>query len=155
MKLSLTVTLALGALAIAACGGSDSTDPAPSVSVKFKQELPSLPIADEGISTGIRLIDSDGSEVYNEDFWKLPAGNANETMDTVTYDLDEMVLTPGVYEIDAVIRACNASGCSAEDLGKTMVHCHASPGIDMDSQVTVVYKDREQAAGCGFAIQSS
>lgn len=150
----LAIAVALSALAIAGCGGGDSTDPSSSVSVKLKQQMPASPIADEGTSTGIGLTDADGAEVYNEDFWKLPNGRPNEAMDTINYDLDEIDIAPGVYEIDAVIRACNASGCSAGDLGNSMVHCRTNMGIDVDRQITVVYKDREKTAGCGFAVSS-
>lgn len=146
---------ALVAAAVAGCGESDTADPT-SVSVKLKLQLPSLPIAEEGTSTGISLTDVDGNEVYNEDFWKLPNGRSNEAMGTTNYDLDETDLgPPGVYEIDAVIRACNASGCSAGNLGSPVVHCRTNMGIDVDRQITVVYKDREKTAGCGFAVQSS
>lgn len=151
----IAIGLALSAIAIAGCGDGDSTDSAASVSVVLKQELPSSPIADEGISTGISLTDADGNEVYSKDFWKLPRGRPNEAMGTTNYDLDETDLgPPGVYEIDAVIRACNASGCSAGNLGSPVVHCRTNLGIDVDRQITVVYKDREKTAGCVFAVQS-
>lgn len=151
----LAAAVAMGALAIAGCGENDSTDSTTSVSVKLKQQMPLGPVFFEGSSTGISFADANGDEVYNEDFWKLPDGRPNETMDTINYDLDEVTLaTPGEYKIDAVIRACDGSGCSAEDLGRPVVHCETNPGIDAEMQITVVYKDRKQTPGCGFAIQS-
>ena len=150
----LAIAAALSTLAFAGWGGSDSADLDSSVSVKLKQQMPLGPVFIEGSSTGVSLTDAEGTGVYNEDFWKLPDGRPNETMDTINYDLDEIDLTPGVYEIDAVIRACNASGCSAGDLGSPVVHCQTNMGIDVDRQITVVYKDRERTAGCGFAVQS-
>lgn len=150
----LAAAVAMSALAIAGCG-DDSTDPTTSVSVKLKQQMPMSVAFFEGSSTGISFADANGAEVYNEDFWKLPDGRPNEAMDTINYDLDEVALpTSGQYEIDAVIRACGGSGCSAEDLGRPVVHCETNLGIDDNMQITVVYKDRKQTPGCGFAIQS-
>lgn len=149
----LAIAVALGALAIAGCGDGDSTDSSSSVSVKFKQQMPLSVSFVEGTSTGVTLIDAEADEVYSEEDFSLPSGRTNERMDTISYDLGTIDLAPGVYEIDAVIRACGGAGCSDEDLGEPLVHCETNTGIDVDRQITVIYKDREQKAGCGFVIQ--
>lgn len=145
----LAISVALSALAIAGCGGSDSTDPSSSVSVKFNQQMPLDVAFFEGTRTDIVLTDAEGNEFHSEDFSE-PSAITRETMDSYTYDLGSIDLAPGVYEIDTAISACGGPGCSDEDLGDPLAICQTNIGIDADRRITVVYKKREQTPGCGF-----
>ena len=141
----------IAALGVAACGSGDDTTTNAAGTVKFKLEQPSVPLADEGTSTGIRLI-RDGEDAYSGDFWDLPKGRENEATGTTTYGLDKFTLDTGDYAIAAVVRTCPASGCSDESLGAPSTHCHAHFQVHANEGTTLAVVVRGLGRRCRFAV---
>jgi len=141
----------VAAAGIAGCGSENEGTADEVGTVSFRLEQPSLPLAVEGTSTGIRLLRG-GEVAYSGDFWKLPKGRENPNTGMTTYALDDADLEAGDYRVLAVIRACNAAGCSESDLGEPALRCTAHFQVKAGAvRVLTVVARRLDARECGFA----
>lgn len=151
---AIAVCSSIAVLGFAGCGSGDDMTTTATGTVELKLEQPSLPLATEGTSTGIRLVRG-GEAAYSGDFWKLPKGRENPATGMTTYALDSAELEAGDYRVRAVIRVCNAAGCSESDLGKPALRCtaHFQAKAGVVGTLTVVAR-RLDARECGFAYAS-
>lgn len=139
------------AIGLAACGSGDATSTTPSGQLKLKLEQPSQPLAEEGTSTGFRLM-RDGEEAYSGDFWRLPRGRENEAAGTTTYDLDTVDLDDGDYGMEAVVKTCGAAGCSDADLGSPSTSCDAHVQIHPGAVTVLTVVVRGLNRPCAFTV---